>query len=206
MVRARDPLPLRTPRAIAAAHNAIACRSGMKYGFSRMTWRCAEGARRVTGRCKPGQARGTRSRPHVRPASEYIRSGITASGGTVTDDVPAMRAQPKRVSDEGRDGECSGGENEHQPLARVQHSCRGMNAKAKASTKAKPLPYWLDRGEELCSGCEHTHSYAVAARCVACDGSFCPMCVVVVAGESYCPTCHDEGRPAKWRRARSGKA
>jgi hypothetical protein len=74
-----------------------------------------------------------------------------------------------------------------------------------AKAKEKPKPYWLEGSGEICGECEHPHAHAVAARCVACDRAFCPMCVVVVAGEAFCPECHDEGRPSPWRRARSGK-
>ncbi|HET8796632.1 MAG TPA: hypothetical protein VFO89_03030 [Thermoanaerobaculia bacterium] len=70
----------------------------------------------------------------------------------------------------------------------------------------KLVPWWLSAaGEQVCTTCEAPHAYAVEVRCVACDLAQCPFCAVVVAGESYCPLCHVEGRPSRWRRARSGK-
>lgn len=36
------------------------------------------------------------------------------------------------------------------------------------------------------------HAYHVEARCVACDGAFCPLCVVVVEGEVFCAGCAKE--------------
>ncbi|HEX2835540.1 MAG TPA: hypothetical protein VHW00_21185 [Thermoanaerobaculia bacterium] len=71
----------------------------------------------------------------------------------------------------------------------------------------KLVPYWLSsHHEQVCAVCETPHAYAVETRCVACDLPNCQFCVVVVAGEPYCPGCHDEGRPSRWQRARSGKA
>jgi len=75
-----------------------------------------------------------------------------------------------------------------------------------AAKKRRLIPYWLRPGEQHCAGCEGTHAHAVDARCVACDRSNCPMCIVVVEGEIFCSECSDEGRPEQWQRARSGKA
>lgn len=62
--------------------------------------------------------------------------------------------------------------------------------------KKKESPYWLAAPhEEHCAGCDHTHAYAVTARCVACDRGFCSVCIMVVAGQAFCTECHDEGGP-----------
>jgi hypothetical protein len=54
------------------------------------------------------------------------------------------------------------------------------------------IPYWLRRGERTCSECHGTHAYEIEARCVACDRPFCPICIVVIAGEVFCPGCAEE--------------
>ena len=66
--------------------------------------------------------------------------------------------------------------------------------------------YWIEGGEEICSGCDAVYAYAVEARCVGCDRAYCQLCFVTVAGEIFCTDCNEEqGEPKRWRRALSGK-
>ncbi|HEX8152902.1 MAG TPA: hypothetical protein VF698_07250 [Thermoanaerobaculia bacterium] len=70
--------------------------------------------------------------------------------------------------------------------------------------KRTGTPYWLEGSDEICAGCEHSHSHHVNARCAGCDRSLCFTCRVTVGGEILCSECNKERR-TKWRPARSGK-
>lgn len=62
-----------------------------------------------------------------------------------------------------------------------------------ANLQLKPMPWWLDDGEEVCEHCLQRYAYEVEVRCVACDAALCPHCAVVVRAtrESYCPGCEE---------------
>ena len=72
--------------------------------------------------------------------------------------------------------------------------------------KPSDIPYWLEGADEICIGCEHTHSRAINAHCAGCDRSLCLTCRITVGGEIFCSECSKERRNSKWRPARSGKA
>ncbi|MGN6186750.1 MAG: hypothetical protein ACTHQM_24200, partial [Thermoanaerobaculia bacterium] len=92
-------------------------------------------------------------------------------------------------------------------LPRPGNACATHHLVALRKKLKKLVPYWLtSQHEQVCVTCDAPHAYAVEVRCVACDEANCPFCIVVVAGEPFCPACHDEGRPSRWRREQSGRA
>ena len=52
-------------------------------------------------------------------------------------------------------------------------------------------PWWVDGGVVVCRYCARRYSAEVEYRCVACDASVCPHCVVILRErrEVYCPSC-----------------
>lgn len=67
---------------------------------------------------------------------------------------------------------------------------------AMATKQRREPPYWLVGIEEICSCCGMRHSHAVEVRCVDCDQTYCPVCVVFVESDPLCSGCEAERRLA----------
>lgn len=52
-------------------------------------------------------------------------------------------------------------------------------------------PTWLHDGQERCVFCDQVYLLEMELRCVECDESICPLCVIEITGrrEVWCPAC-----------------
>jgi hypothetical protein len=67
------------------------------------------------------------------------------------------------------------------------------HAKTIGRAKTAGAPWWLAQGEEDCPHCEHTYSYHAEVRCFECDAPICPMCIVRLSEQFFCPDCREAG-------------
>jgi hypothetical protein len=64
-----------------------------------------------------------------------------------------------------------------------------MRVTVRRTRTARQVPWWLDRGTEVCVLCWQPYVFGLARSCVACSQTLCPACAGAV--ETHIVVCHD---------------
>ena len=72
----------------------------------------------------------------------------------------------------------------------------GKRIEVRAPLRAveSPAPWWIEAADLECAHCGSGYAFEREVRCIDCDSSMCPMCMIRIGARVLCPDCGTEGR------------